>query len=87
MFQKYYVTHPFVSTTSRKASAPHKIDLQDSTNCAHNDEHVHNVPRNEALMCMKLRAHKSIKTLSSSTQMLLKLFLCLKASNIQHNKI
>ena len=44
----------------------------------------------EVFMCTKLRACKSRKTTLSSTLMLFKIlssFLCLEASNIQHNKI
>ena len=46
--------------------------------------------RKEVFACTELRARTSIKTSLSSTPMLFKVvsyFLCLKASNIRHNKI
>ena len=61
------------------------ITIQGSINCAHGDKLARNVHAKRFS-----RARKSIKTPLSSTPMLFKvvsLFLCLKANNIEHNKI
>ena len=48
------------------------IGAQGSTNCAHGDERA----RREVFLCTKLRAHKSVKALLSSTWMLFKVASC-----------
>ena len=63
---------------------------QHLTNCAHSYEHHAKHLCKGVFACTKLRTYKSLKTSLSSTPIVSKVvsyFLCLKASNIWHNKI